>query len=451
MGYRSGVVIDLEFDFDGSIDNRSTSELISMLKSSFRDADFAKVESILVEREEERKLELESTMQANDWLKEKLEESGMQKLKAENERNELIERERKAGSLIEFWKKKYEGLESRIRQLDADIMLLASADSHARASSQNGNNVVEETPAPAAPDQGQDCSRLPSGSIIRIIDSDDDCASEEILSRNGTTSLRVAKSYHSSQAGAQHVTGRLKRKHDSCPILNENKNSNGDSVEDEDVDDNSFTADHKLAKIQKLNHGHNVSPINHCAEPAVSSGTSVEKFCTPSSALLGQCESKLGAEHGSQNFMREFLLDVPGICNIDCSSSSSSSSSGSESDVDLDFDFPQLTRIVNYRKWESESEMLAAFEEENELYLKAVCALHRQQTTVGKSPRSSLSSNDQGFNQANAHQSSSNNRGFNQVNAHRYGQTSGFITVATCFFLSKFPTTLMIRMHFDYF
>lgn len=155
MGYRSGVVIDLEFDFDGSIENRSTSELISMLKSSFRDADFAKVESILVEREEERKLELESTMQANDWLKDKLEESGMQKLKAENERNELIERERKAGSLIEFWKKKYEGLESRIRQLDADIMLLASADSHARASSQNGNNVVEETPAPAAPDQGQ--------------------------------------------------------------------------------------------------------------------------------------------------------------------------------------------------------------------------------------------------------------------------------------------------------
>lgn len=173
MGYRSGVVIDLEFDFDGGVENRCTSELISILKSSFRDADFAKVESILIEREEKTGLELEktrselentrseleTTVQANDWLNGKLEESGMQKLKAENERNELIERERKAERLIEFWKKKYEGLESRIRQLDADIMLLASADpeTHARVSSQNGygNNVAEESPASTAPAQGQ--------------------------------------------------------------------------------------------------------------------------------------------------------------------------------------------------------------------------------------------------------------------------------------------------------
>lgn len=275
--------------------------------------------------------------------------------------------------------------------------------------------------------------RLPSGSIIRIIDSDDDSASEEILSRNEITSLRVTKSYHSSQTGAQRVTGMLKRKHDSSLTANESKNSNIDCVKDEDVDDNSFTADRMVAKIHKLSHRHDVSPINPCTEPAVSSRTSVEKFCTQSSALFGQGENKLGAEHGSQNFMRELLLDVPGVCNIDCSSSYSSSSSGSESDVDLDFDFPQLTRIINYKKWESESEMLAAFEKENELYLKAVCALYRQQTTVGKLPRSSLSSNDRGFNQANEHQSSSNNRGFNRVNAHRYDQTSGFFIVATFF------------------
>lgn len=265
----------------------------------------------------------------------------------------------------------------------------------------------------------------PSRSIVQLSDSDDDSASGEILSRNGPTSHGVAESDCRSQMDVQCRTRLLKRKQDQCTNVSEsgNKNCKSECVEDADVHGTSFTADYKVAKIQKLIDGNDgTSLVNRCSEMAVSSrSNNAEKICLPSNQeawILRQCEEKMGSKDSkciSKNLTRESFLNVPAVCDIDDSSSSSSSSSGSESDVDLDFDITQLTRIINDKKWESESHMFAAFEKDNELYLKAVCALYRHQTAVEKLPSSSASSN---------------NREINRFNSLRYDQTSSFNVTA---------------------
>ncbi|KAJ0077186.1 hypothetical protein Patl1_35868 [Pistacia atlantica] len=63
-------------DFD--VGNRSAQELLSYLKFSFSESDFAKAESILMAKEAKLKLEIEIT-QAHEWLMEKLVREGMEK------------------------------------------------------------------------------------------------------------------------------------------------------------------------------------------------------------------------------------------------------------------------------------------------------------------------------------------------------------------------------------
>ncbi|KAJ4711936.1 hypothetical protein OWV82_014269 [Melia azedarach] len=415
MAVESSVVVDVEPELDFDAENRTTSELISWLKCCFRDADFGKVESVLTAREAKLKQELDTVEKVNEWLKEKLDFSGMEKMTVENElkkykreyrelqqlNSQLIkeksiisEREIKAQKETEVWKRKYYGLVPRILKMEADFKSLSSVDRNARDSSENRNNVdVDNAFADTnVVEENVDLARANMGHQT----------GEDILSRNEMTSQRVANSDCSSQTGARLETGMLKRKQDSCLNVSENKNSRNVGFEDEDVNDNARTVDHNIPKVQKLIHGHDGSAANQCSKIALSSrSNSVEKYCTPPSEelrILRQREQKMGTEHASQNLMREL---VPGIFDLDDSSSSSSSSYDTDDLMDMDSDLPKLLGNRNDKKWEFEKDMLAAFEKDNVLYLKAVCALYRQQTTVGKSPGSS-SSTLRGFNHVNA-------------------------------------------------
>lgn len=334
----------------------------------------------------------------------------------------------------------------------------------------------------------------PSRRVVEIIDSDDDCATGK---SSGKIEM-IPNSVHSGQTGVQSGTGKLKRKLDACLSVHENKiDNNFDDVEannsatadcnkekhqklthghhgsgqtglqsetgmpksklnaclnvsknkmDNNVDDvelnNSATADCKTENFQMLTHEHVGSPVRHCSSTAIPpSSNNVEKFCTLSSqgpVILGQCEQKMEQEHTSQNLKREFLSGFHTAYDIE--DSSSSSSSDSDDDWDFGFDFSQLIGTRNDKNWKSEADMLAAFVKDNKLYLQAVCALYRQQTSLGKAPLNS---------------SSTNNQGFSHSNALRYDQTSSFIFVTVlsftnCLLLKKKNLlSSLVRIHSD--
>ncbi|KAJ0049386.1 hypothetical protein Pint_15026 [Pistacia integerrima] len=262
-------VIDVDFD----VGNGSPQELISYLKSSFRESDFAKAESFLMAKEAKLRLEIETTQQAYEWLSEKLVREGMEKHKIQEEflelkklnfeltqeKNIVSERQRKAENEAESWRNKYTQLESRISNLEADSKLLLNVDCsepNVRVSGENAKDVKLER---GKANVGRDCyggQELPSRSIVEIIDSDDDCSPEESSSKNEMTSPRVPSTAHSGQTGGQSGTRMLKGKLDACLSVSESKIDN--NVDDVEVN-NSATADCKTEKLQKLTHEHDGS------------------------------------------------------------------------------------------------------------------------------------------------------------------------------------------------
>lgn len=169
-------VVDSERETDVVFDagNGSPQELISYLKFSFRDSDFAKVESILTAREAKLRLEIETTQLANEWLSKRLEPEDrekygvqeksleLQKLNFEltQEKNMVYEKLRKAETEAESWKNKYLELESRISNLEADSKLLLNVDCselNVRVSGENTKDVKLEREA----NVDRDCNGKP--------------------------------------------------------------------------------------------------------------------------------------------------------------------------------------------------------------------------------------------------------------------------------------------------
>ncbi|XP_048562531.1 uncharacterized protein LOC125543276 [Triticum urartu] len=77
-----------------------------------------------------------------------------------------------------------------------------------------------------------------------------------------------------------------------------------------------------------------------------------------------------------------------------------------ESDGDMNYkdvmDAIRRKRNANGKGWDNEAEMLSAFAEQDELCLKAVCALYRKQTEEEQSIKASMVHNGQGFSQMDA-------------------------------------------------
>lgn len=213
--------------------------------------------------------------------------------------------------------------------------------------------------------------RFASRATVDIIDSDEDCALGGILCGKEMNCQNFADNVHSGPTVAKSGTTMLKRKRASCV-----------NVSEKDV----------ISLIEP-----DRSPANNCLARAVSSGSNnVDKLTIPLSmdrVILRRSQEKMGV----RNLVHDFVLARNG--------DDSSSASDSEDDVDflLDKITPKVQRNKNNQKWEFEADMLAEFEKDPELCMKAVCALYGQQTCVRKSPFLGLSfSSNQGFDKSDA-------------------------------------------------
>lgn len=154
-------------------------------------------------------------------------------------------------------------------------------------------------------------------------------------------------------------------------------------------------------KCQVLIQGPESAPVNYCAATTMFSGSDDRRNIFNQSrqapTILRQYEEEIRVGQNSQIQQRELVLD---------GSDGEQSSSSSDSD---DFNFPtdstaikptQANRI--HKKWKSEADMVATLEQDEELRLRAVCALFGQQAAVQKSSNFTSTFQNQGFDKVDA-------------------------------------------------
>lgn len=217
------------------------------------------------------------------------------------------------------------------------------------------------------------------GDTILIDDSDDDYAPGDNLCKKETPQ-KLADVEHSPLTGVDRV---LKRKR-SSPV------NIGQSESDENYGGNVSPT------IQtKQHHGlslePNGSPYNHRSATYIPSALNEEKMMTFQNSQ--KCVSMYSK------------MDDHSIEDISTSSASSESEDDDTPGVVLSL-VAEDNKNGEIRRWTSEADMNAAFEQDLELCLLAVCALYRQHTSAGKS------NEDSPF---------SNKRGFSKLDAPRYG------------------------------
>ncbi|KAI9173501.1 hypothetical protein LWI28_002300 [Acer negundo] len=445
MARKEGVVVDEEDDYYFDDPRRTAGELIWRLRSSFRESDFAKVVSILTARENslkranQRLKNLELGKRKADSEVKKLRtmycllESRILKLEAEAEElksgepivrasgenaavgNEILDMDEINVSGVRVFGENNENVEMENEVLNEDAVdcdeyvdltaaqysgLAPSEVTGVRVFGENNKNVKLENEVlnedavdcdeyvdlMAARNSGlvpsEGSGRTPPRCIVEIIDSDDEFAPGGNLSGNESTPQRVANTALSDQISLQNGTAMLKRKHDSS--VGQNDNNDGAIV--------------GKNKLQRVIHVHDGSPENHGS----ATDNNVEPYLTPSSHFLEYLRDfgkNLKEERATRNRKSEFRSNVSGGgCDDEDSSSSSSSSSDSDDDVN--------SRQQVEKKWEYELDVILSLGNDDELCLKAVCALYRQQISLGTSPRKLLSS-------------TSSSRGFNHLNILR--------------------------------
>ncbi|KAM0929075.1 hypothetical protein ACQ4PT_001852 [Festuca glaucescens] len=113
------------------------------------------------------------------------------------------------------------------------------------------------------------------------------------------------------------------------------------------------------------------------------------------------------SEDGSEeeDSMDEFIDDS------DCSENSSDSAGESSAELEVSDNEPNYEQIMDRirgkknaknKEWETEAEMLSAFDDYRELTLKAVCAIYRQQTEEEQAEKATIVHNRRGFSQIDA-------------------------------------------------
>ncbi|XP_050226249.1 uncharacterized protein LOC126676150 [Mercurialis annua] len=381
-------------------------DLISPLKSAFQDSCFSEVEEILVSREAKMKQEIETLKQEKNLAELKfqgerldkidikrsysklqeevslLKEEKLKSIKLINELNtkncELVCDKLRAENQVEVITRKFDELEARVSILEKDMEILMKAEP---AMQQNVNNIRTEANeihvavADVKIEKGDESDHLEikkdssfhgtgserslSKNIVEISDSDNDDSPHNV------SNARARASPKDLEDEAPRV---LKRKRDSSIDTGENDIRDTDNAE--------------LLTVP------NKSPVKHGSAASMSLGTSnVGKEFTPVKiATLPQSKEKVGTS----------------ICLNSSMSESSSSSSDSDDDVDLSVVLPIKffqPGFANrdHNRWESQANMLIAFERDEELCMKAVCALYRQQNSVNIFMSSSSASPNKGF------------------------------------------------------
>lgn len=229
------------------------------------------------------------------------------------------------------------------------------------------------------------CTRQ-SQDIIEINDSDDDSSSSATLSRKKLTKQGYQ---HEADLGLEDVNNETK-------LLKRKQTSPSNSK-----DDSGGIKEPRAKKCQVLIQGPESAPVNYCAATTMFSGSDDRRNIFNQSrqapTILRQYEEEIRVGQNSQIQQRELVLD---------GSDGEQSSSSSDSD---DFDFPTDSMLIKptqanriHKKWKSEADMVATLEQDEELRLRAVCALFGQQAAVQKSSNFMSNFQNQGFDKVDA-------------------------------------------------
>ncbi|KAJ6878895.1 hypothetical protein NC652_032438 [Populus alba x Populus x berolinensis] len=251
------------------------------------------------------------------------------------------------------------------------------------ASGGSGSNLPENGDGNIGASGG--CTRQ-SQDVIEINDSDDDSSSSATLSGKKLTKQGYQ---HEADLGLEDVNNETK-------LLKRKRTSPSNSK-----DDSGGIKEPRAKKCQVLIQGPESAPVNYCAATTMFSGSDDRRNIFNQSrqapTILRQYEEEIRVGQNSQIQQRELVLD---------GSDGEQSSSSSDSD---DFDFPtdsmaikptQANRI--HKKWKSEADMVATLEKDEELRLRAVCALFGQQAAVQKSSNFTSTFQNQGFDKVDA-------------------------------------------------
>lgn len=251
------------------------------------------------------------------------------------------------------------------------------------ASGGSGSNLPENGDGNIGASGG--CTRQ-SQDIIEINDSDDDSSSSATLSGKKLTKQGYQ---HEADLGLEDVNNETK-------LLKRKRTSPSNSK-----DDSGGIKEPRAKKCQVLIQGPESAPVNYCAATTMFSGSDDRRNIFNQSrqapTILRQYEEEIRVGQNSQIQQRELVLD---------GSDGEQSSSSSDSD---DFNFPtdstaikptQANRI--HKKWKSEADMVATLEKDEELRLRAVCALFGQQAAVQKSSNFMSTFQNQGFDKVDA-------------------------------------------------
>lgn len=251
------------------------------------------------------------------------------------------------------------------------------------ASGGSGSNLPENGDGNIGASGG--CTRQ-SQDIIEINDSDDDSSSSATLSGKKLTKQGYQ---HEADLGLEDVNNETK-------LLKRKRTSPSNSK-----DDSGGIKEPRAKKCQVLIQGPESAPVNYCAATTMFSGSDDRRNIFNQSrqapTILRQYEEEIRVGQNSQIQQRELVLD---------GSDGEQSSSSSDSD---DFDFPNDSMVIKptqanriHKKWKSEADMVATLEKDEELRLRAVCALFGQQAAVQKSSNFTSTFQNQGFDKVDA-------------------------------------------------
>lgn len=251
------------------------------------------------------------------------------------------------------------------------------------ASGGSGSNLPENGDGNIGASGG--CTRQ-SQDIIEINDSDDDSSSSATLSGKKLTKQGYQ---HEADLGLEDVNNETK-------LLKRKRTSPSNSK-----DDSGGIKEPGAKKCQVLIQGPESVPVNYCAATTMFSGSDDRRNIFNQSrqapTILRQYEEEIRVGQNSQIQQRELVLD---------GSDGEQSSSSSDSD---DFDFPNDSMVIKptqanriHKKWKSEADMVATLEQDEELRLRAVCALFGQQAAVQKSSNFMSTFQNQGFDKVDA-------------------------------------------------
>lgn len=251
------------------------------------------------------------------------------------------------------------------------------------ASGGSGSNLPENGDGNIGASGG--CTRQ-SQDIIEINDSDDDSSSSATLSGKKLTKQGYQ---HEADLGLEDVNNETK-------LLKRKRTSPSNSK-----DDSGGIKEPRAKKCQVLIQGPESVPVNYCAATTMFSGSDDRRNIFNQSrqapTILRQYEEEIRVGQNSQIQQRELVLD---------GSDGEQSSSSSDSD---DFDFPNDSMVIKptqanriHKKWKSEADMVATLEQDEELRLRAVCALFGQQAAVQKSSNFMSTFQNQGFDKVDA-------------------------------------------------